>query len=607
MLGRLAAGITFDAAQRQMRAINQRLALDFPGPSGGSDVRLQPIADAFVENARVFLVILFGAVGLLLLIACANIANLLLARGAARARELALRTALGASRGRLARQLIVEHLILGAIGGAAGLLPAVGAMRFIASFRLDELPNANRVALNGHVLFFDVAVSIAASVLFGLVPVWQAWQTDIRHGLRTAVAASAGAMQHRLRSAFVVLELSLAIVLLVAAGLLVRSFQEIRSSDPGYDPQGVLAMRLALSDARYSTPASIFAFYDRIHEKARGVPGVIGVSGADGLPTTDDYHAASLWTSDDPAVRPEDRPVVLYSSVMPDYFQVMRTPVLAGRPFVDADREHAPLVAIVDRLTASKNWPGESPIGKRFRIGRGEPWREVVGVVADMEQGVLVKLLKGRLGQVYLPFAQAPKPAMSLVVRTSGPPIAIIPAMRDIVRAADVDQPLFQVQTLTAARAAGRAAHRLATTLVGSFAAAALLLAALGIYGVVANGVGERTREFGIRLSLGARPDDVLRLVLGRAIALMGIRYRRSGCWRRPRSRAWCRPCWWACAPPILRPSQRLSCCSPRSACSRATFRPAALRASIRRPRFAASEPIAGVRVVTLALLEGKS
>jgi putative ABC transport system permease protein len=353
--------------------------------------------------------------------------------------------------------------------------------------------------------------------------VWQAWHTDIRHGLRTAVAAASGAVQHRLRSAFVVVELSLAIVLLVAAGLLVRSFQEIRSADPGYDPNGALAMRLALSDDRYPTPASMRAFYERLHDEARQLPGVAGVSAANELPTTDDYHAASLWTSDDPSMRSEDRPVVLYESVMPDYFEVMGTPLLEGRAFAPADSEHAPLVAIVDRSTALKNWPGESPIGRRLKVGRGQPWREVVGVVADMEQGVLVKLLKGRLGQVYLPFAQEPKAAMSLVVRANVVPATLVPALRDLVRKADVDQPLFQVETMVDARAAGRAAHRLATTLVAAFAAAALLLATLGIYGVVANGVGERTREFGIRLSLGARPSDVLGLVLRHAIALMGI------------------------------------------------------------------------------------
>jgi putative ABC transport system permease protein len=521
--GRLAPHLGVAAAQRRMAELSRQLAGQFPAEDGGNVAWLQPIEEAFVEDARVILAVLFGAVGLMLLIACANIANLLLARGASRTREMALRAALGASRWRLCRQLLVEHVLLAAMGGILALLPAIAGVGFIKSFQLDELPNARLAALNMRVLAFNVALSLVTGVLFGMVPAWQAWQTDVQRTLKTALGSAASAIHHRLRSAFVIVELALAIVLLIAAGLLVRSFQQIRSADPGYDPQHVLTMRVALSETRYATPVSQRAFYDRLRTRMASLSGVAGVSAADELPTTDNYHAAGLWTSEQPPARPEDLPVVLYGSVMADYFQIMRVPIREGRAFTDGDRPDAPLVAIVDRSTAARHWPGRTPIGERVKLGRTEPWREVVGVVADMEQPVLIKLLKGRLGQAYLPFAQAPKAALSLVVRTNGEPAGLIPAIRDIARTTDIDQPLFQIQTLTDARAAGRAAHRLATTLLATFAGVALLLATLGIYGVVANNVGERTREFGIRMSLGAQPRDVLAAVFRNALALMSL------------------------------------------------------------------------------------
>jgi putative ABC transport system permease protein len=521
--GRLAPGLGVAAAQRRMAELSRRLAEQYPAADGGDVAWLQPVEDAFVQDARAILAVLFGAVALMLLIACANIANLLLARGASRAREMALRAALGASRWRLCRQLLVEHVLLAAMGGGVALLPAIAGMDFIKSFQLDELPDARLAALNVRVLAFNVALSLVTGVLFGMVPAWQAWQSDVQRALKTALGSAASAIHHRLRSTFVIVELALAIVLLVAAGLLVRSFQQIRSTDPGYDPQDVLTMRVALSETRYATPVSQLAFYDRLKTRMASLYGVAGVSAANELPTTDNYHAASLWTSEQAPARPDDLPIVLYESVMADYFRVMRVSMLDGRAFTDGDRPAAPLVVIVDRSTAARNWPGQSAIGKRLKVGRTEPWREVVGVVADMEQPVLIKILKGRLGQVYLPFAQAPQTAISLVVRTNGDPAGLIPAIRDIARTTDIDQPLFQIQTLMEARAAGRAAHRLATTMLATFAGVALLLATLGIYGVVANNVGERTREFGIRMSLGAQPREVLTLVFRNALALLSL------------------------------------------------------------------------------------
>ncbi len=521
VIGRLVPGLHLATAQQRMDEVSRHLAEQFPATDGDCLARLQPAEEAFVEESRPMLIVLFGAVGLMLLAACANIANLLLARGTARGREMALRAAIGASHWRLCRQLLTEHLLLGAVAGVVALLPATIVMRFVASFQLDELPNTNLVGLNTRVLAFNVVLSLIASVVFGLVPAWQARQADVRNGLKTAIGSAAGTIHRRLRGAFVIVEFALAIVLLVAAGLLIRSFLQIRSSDPGYDPRHVLTMRVALAEKRYPSPEAKLAYYTRLTEGLRRLPGVTGASAANEMPITDDYHGAGLWTSDAAVARAEDRTIVLYGSVMPDYLQVMGMPLLQGRAFADTDREKAPLVAIVDRSTAARTWPGESPIGKRLKLGGSEPWREVVGVVGDAEQGVLIKLLKGRLGQVYLPFAQAPTAAGSLVVRAHGDPTALTSAIRDVAQSIDADQPLFQIRTVTDARAAGRAAHRLATTLLATFGSVALLLAILGIYGVVANNVGERTREFGIRLALGAAPRDILAVVFRNAVTLM--------------------------------------------------------------------------------------
>jgi putative ABC transport system permease protein len=521
VVGRLVAGVRLQTAQQQIDVISRRLAEAFPGSNGQFAARLQPVEEAFVEDSHVILTILFGAVGLVLLIACANVANLLLARGVARGREMALRAALGASHWRLGRQLITEHVLLGAFAGAIALLPAMAVMRFVASFQLDQLPNANLVRLSLPVLAFNVALSLVASVAFGAVPAWQAWQVDLQRGLRAAIGSAAGTIHHRLRGAFVVVEFALAIVLLVGAGLLIRSFLQMRSSDPGYDPSHVLTMRVALNEARYGTANAQLAYYHRVLDRLRSLPGIDGASAADEIPTMDNYSMAGLRTSDERSERPEDRQVVLYASVMSDYFQVMRVPLLQGRAFVDDDRDGTAPVAIVDRSTAERNWPGETPIGKWLKLGGDQPRREVVGVAADVEEGPLITLLKGRTGQVYLPLPQAPKAALAIVVRTHGDPALLAPAIRDAAHTVDADQPLFQIRTLIDARADERATHRLATTLLATFGGIALLMATLGIYGVVANNVGERTREFGIRLALGAAPADVLSVVFRNAVTLM--------------------------------------------------------------------------------------
>ena len=541
-VARLKPGVTIQQADADMNTIAANLEKQYPDSNAGNRVKLQPLIEVFVIDVRRALWVIFGAVGFVLLIACANIANLLLARATARRKEMAIRTAVGASRWRIARQLLTESVLLSLIGGAIGLMLARWGIDLILYVSPDAIPRSREIGLDWTVLAFTIGVSFLTGILFGLIPAIQAGEVDVHETLKESGRGVSG--RQWLRSSLVVVEVATTLVLLIGAGLLIRSFYLLLKVNPGFSHEHLTSFSISLPEKKYANFEAQSGFYNNLLENIRALPGVESVAAASGLPLGNNGWQTGFVIDGQPPPERDHTPLMEACLVTPDYFRAMNIPVLRGRVFTDRDdRSHLAgrdlsklsedqrLVAglnkiVIDEEFAKRYWPNEDPIGKRVKIGGDDndtPPVEVIGVVGRVKMESLNQ--NSDRVQGYFAYNQVPQSGMTVIIKGASDPNQLISSVRNVVKTIDKDQPIYSPRTMDDIRAESVQGERLNLTLLSLFAGIALVLAIVGIYGVMSYSVTQRTHEIGIRMAIGARPRDVFNMILGHGmkLALIGV------------------------------------------------------------------------------------